>query len=139
MASGKSNYLRQAILEQNLNIAAAYTPPTTLYVALSTAVWTPTATGGTLAATEPTNGYARVSVPNDATTWVTGLNLSRTNDVVISFASPSGSWGTILSFYLVDAASGGNILYGGDLFESRAITVGDIVTFNPGQLSVSET
>lgn len=139
MASGKSAYLRQKILEQNLNIAAAYTAPTTLYVALSTAAWSTTTTGTTLASTEPANGYARVAVANNSTTWVAGLNSSRTNDVVVQFANPSGPWGTVVSFYLVDAATNGNVLYGADLFETKAITVGDLATFNPGQLTVSET
>lgn len=138
MASGKSLFLRNAIINQNLGLSSSYTAPATVFIALSQSDWDASLTGTTLSLTEPTNGYLRVEVNNDSSTWITGASDSRTNNITIEFENPTGSWGTIRSFYIVDSLTGGNILYGGDLLADKEITTGDIATFGPGQLSVKE-
>lgn len=138
MASGKSNYLRNAILDHILGVAP-YTAPTKVYLALSTSGWSPSVTGTTLTSTEPSGGgYARVELDNDDTMWSEAAGGSSTSLVTVEFGTASSSWGTINSFYIVDAASGGNTLWGGDLYTPRSITSGDSSNFPEGQLNISE-
>ena len=138
MASGKSLYLRNAILNHVLG-TESYTPPATVYVALSTAPWTASATGTSISASEPSGGgYARKSVTNDTTTWPTTTTGTKSNSIPIAFATASANWGTLQSFYIVDALTNGNILYGGDLYTARAILAGDAAKFAENQLHVSE-
>lgn len=139
MPSGKSAYLRNQVLNHVLG-ATTYTPPGTIYIALSTASWAAATTGTTLAATEPSgaNGYARVALTNNGTTWSTATSGSKSNSVDVLFSAATGNWGTLNSFYVVDASSNGNILYGGDLYVPRAILSGDTAKFLVGQLTVTE-
>ncbi len=139
MASGKSAYLRNKVLNHVLG-AEVYTPPTTVYIALSTALWTPTATGTSIAASEPSGGgYSRVALANNTTTWPTTTTGTKTNGVPVTFPNASTNWGTIVSFYVVDASSAGNTLYGGDLYTARAVLAGDAARFVAEQLTVTET
>lgn len=138
MASGKSNYLRNALLNHVLG-RVTFTPPATVYLALSTAAWTPTATGSSLNEVGGTGtGYGRVGVPNDATNFPSTTTGSKANALAQLFAAAQLDWGTALSFYLVDASSGGNCLYGGDLTTARAIAQGDTPSFAPGSLVFQE-
>ncbi len=78
--------------------------PATYYVALSTTE--PTNTGGNV--TEPVGGgYARVAVANNATNWPAASARSKSNGTPITFATPTGSWGTVTHYALYDAATGG--------------------------------
>ena len=138
MASGKSAYLRNKALNHVLG-AEVYTPPTTVYIALSTAAWTSAGTGTSIAATEPSGGgYARVALANNTTTWPTTTTGVKTNGVPVTFPNASADWGTIVSFYVVDASTGGNALYGGDLYTARAVLAGDAARFIAEQLTVTE-
>ena len=94
-------------------------PPTTLYFALSTA------RASTAAPSEPTGGgYARV--PSGA--WSTayagqtgGISGGWTaNASAASFPVPTGAWGTVQSIYLMDGATGGNVVASGNLTIPRA-------------------
>jgi hypothetical protein len=139
VASGKSAYLRNAVLNHVLG-ATVYTPPTTVYIALSTAPWSATATGTTIAASEPVaGGYSRVALANNTTTWPTTATGVKTNGVPVTFPSASANWGTIVSFYVVDASTAGNTLYGGDLYTARSVLAGDADRFVAEQLTVTET
>ena len=64
---------------------------------------------------------------------------SKSNATVFTFPTASANWGTVLSFYIVDAASGGNVLYGADLVTSRAIDTGDTASFAVGAIVVTES
>lgn len=141
MASGKSSYFRDESLKFFLGLAGSLTVPADLYVALSTAVWSAGATGTSIAGSEPSggDGYARVTVDNDGTTWDAVASGVSGNLVPIAFATATASWGTIASFYLVDSASGGNVLFGGDLVPPRVIASGDTPRFAPGQLTITES
>lgn len=92
--------------------AIAWTPPSTLYVIASTDPFTVSAT----APTEPSGGsYARVVVPNNATSWgaPSGSNPTQVANLTEwDFAVATANWGTIASLFLADAATGGNLLYG---------------------------
>lgn len=139
MASGKSNFLRNAVLNHMLRVNA-YTAPSTVYLAVSTAGWAASVTGTSLAATEPPEaaGYTRVAVPNDDTMWTEATAGSSTNLLTVEYDDATGSWGTLTSFYVVDAPVGGNTLWGGDLYVTRSIGAGDSAKFSQGQLNISE-
>lgn len=139
MAGSKSDYFEAIVLNLALG-ASAYTAPGTLYLALSTAAYSDAATGSAM--TEVSGGsYARLAVTNNATNWPAASGTSPTtksNGTAMTFVTATGSWGTILSFYIADASSAGNILYGGDLTTSKAIGSGDTATFAISAITVTE-
>jgi hypothetical protein len=116
--------------------AAAYSAPATLYVGLSTT--TITDAGGNI--TEPAgNNYARAVVTNNSTNFPAAAAGSKSNGTDINFNVPSGAWGTILDFFIGDAASAGNILAYGTLTASQSPTSGNTVKFAAGALTITLT
>ena len=100
---------------------SAIVPPATLYIGLSLAR---SYKGGYV--TEPTGGsYARVAVPNDPGHFPAASLGSKTNAKSIAFPSPTADWGSILSVFVADACSEGDILAMADLPASRTIEEGD--------------
>lgn len=141
MAGSKSDYLEGAILNFLLG-GVALAAPATLYIALSTAAYSDAATGAAMTEV-PTAGtaYARVAVTNNTTNWPLATGSSptqKTNGAAFTFPTASAAWGTIMSFYICDAASGGNVLYGGDLTTQKAIGAGDTATFAQSSITVTE-
>lgn len=131
--AGKSDYLENKLLDHVLN-ATTYTSPVTLYFALFTAA--PTDAGG---GTEvSTNNYARKSMTANTTNFPAASGGSVANGVAITFATPSGSWGTITHFGIFDASTSGNLLYWGALTTSKAPGNGDVVSFAIGALTITE-
>lgn len=143
MAGSKSAYLETIVLKLVLG-ATAYTAPTTLGIALSTAAYSNGATGASMTEVANANAYARVSQTNNTTNWPapTGSNpATSVNGTVITFPTATGSWGTILSAYIVDSATygAGNVLYGADLATSKPIGSGDTASFAAsGGITVTE-
>lgn len=136
MASGKSNYLANAILNAVLG-GPAFTLPTTVYIALSTAAWSASATGSAMS--EVNGGaYGRIAVTNNTTNFPSASGQSKSNGTVQTYAAATANWGTVLSFYIIDAASGGNCLYGGDLTASRTVSIGDTASFAQNALTFQE-
>jgi hypothetical protein len=100
---------------------SAIVPPSTLYVGLSLAR---SYKGGYVS--EPTGGsYARVAVPNDLDHFLAASAGAKSNAEAITFPSPSAAWGTILSVFVADSPSEGNVLAMADLPIPRAIQAGD--------------
>ena len=125
----KSYYLDNAFLEAALR-AVSYTSPATAYVALYTAAPGPTGGG-----TEVTGGsYAR-----QACTFGAAANGSLTNSGACTFPQATLAWGTITSFGIFDLASGGNLLYYGNLTASKTINSGDQLTFAISGITVTES
>ncbi len=99
---------------------AAITPPSTLYVGLSL---TRSFRGGYVS--EPTGGsYARVAVPNNPAHFPAASAGTKSNAATIAFPAPSAAWGSILSVFVADAASGGNVLAMADLPAPASINSG---------------
>lgn len=126
--------------------AAAGTGPTTLYVALFTAI----TNGETGSVTEVSgNAYARAAVTSGmgATGWdntqnsgtavaSTGTGGTTRNNGIISFPTPTPSgWGTVVGVGIYDASSGGNLLIYSTLTTSKTINAGDSVTFPANSLT----
>lgn len=110
MAGSKSDYLENKVLNSVFN-GAAFPTISTLYVALFTAA--PSDAGG---GTECTGGnYSRVAVTANTTNFPTTSTGSISNATAIAFPWLTGSIGTTVAWGLYDAASGGNLLYWGDL------------------------
>lgn len=129
--SSFSNYLENKILDHVFK-TAAYTQPTNIYVALSTA--NPGEDGSTIA--EPSgNNYARTA----CNSWDAASGGATANTNAVTFPQASGSWGTITHFALFDASSGGNMLGYGALAASKAVGSGDTPKFAAGDLDVTLT
>jgi len=97
------------------------TPPQTLYLGLSL---TKAYKGGYTS--EPTGGsYSRVSISNDLNHFPTASAGTKSNATTITFSSPTAAWGSILSVFIADASTGGNILAMADLPSPRTINSGD--------------
>lgn len=106
-----------------------YTSPATIYVALYTVA--PTEAGG---GTEVSGGgYGRQTI-----TFSVPVNGQSSNTADITFPVATVAWGTVTSFALLDAASGGNMLYFGNLSTPRNVLASDQIRFPAGQLLVLE-
>jgi len=124
----KTYYLDDNFLNAALR-GIPFTPPASVYVALYTVA--PGVGGG---GTEVAGGsYARQTV-----TLTAPVNGQCSNTADVLFPVASLSWGTIVSFALLDASSGGNMLYFGNLSTPRLVLVSDQVRFPNGQLIVQE-
>jgi hypothetical protein len=120
----KSNYLNTIVLNEALR-GINWTPPTTVYLALFTVA--PLASGG---GTEVSGGaYTRQPV-------TFGIPVSQTvaSTTAVTFPVATASWGTVTSFALFDAPTGGNMLYFADLSAPRSIGINDQMQFPSGQL-----
>lgn len=138
MAGSKSDFLEAAILDYVLG-GVSFTVPGTLYIALSTAIYSDATTGSSIAEIASSGtGYARVAVTNNTTNWPAASGSTKSNGTAFTFPTATADWGTVQSFYILSAASAGNCLYGGDLTLAKTITNGDTATFAGGSISIIE-
>jgi len=136
MASKTGTSVVSAQLNQQFN-GAAYTPPSTIYVALLTTA--PTDYGVGTAGVEVTGGgYARAAVVASTTNFPTTATRTIANGTVINFVTPTASQGTALSFAYYSAATGGTWLGGGDLAAPQVLSTGNTVSFAIGALTISQ-
>lgn len=146
-----TNYWENKLIDWMFRGAAAPTLPANLYVALYTA--NPTdAGGGTEVSTTGTN-YARVAVPRAAgatgfaatdaagSTAATsgGTSGLTSNNSAINFPQPgSTGWGSISGISIMDAATGGNMLWYGALNTPKTVNANDAApSFAIGQLQIT--
>jgi hypothetical protein len=129
--SGISTYLANALLDHVFK-NTAYTQPTHIYLALSTA--NPTDTGSGLA--EPSeNNYSRTQFD----TWNTASGGHIDNNGVITCPQASGSWGAISHTALTDngTRAAGNVLIYSTLGTTRNIGTNDTATYASGALDIT--
>lgn len=127
MAYAFSDYLENALLNATLR-GVAYTAPTTVYVALFTSDPTDAATG-----TEVAGGaYARQSITFNAPTAG-----STSNSADVLFPIATAAWGTITYLAVFDAATGGNMLYSGQLTTAKTIATDDQLKLAAGNVTVT--
>lgn len=139
MAGSKTAYLSKKLLDHVLG-GAAYTPPATLYLCLSTAAFTPTATGAAMNEVNAV-GYARLAIASDGTNWSVGTAAApseKHNLLELAFAPATATWGTPQSAYLADASTGGNALYGSDITNPQAIAIADVAKIAAGAFVFNE-
>lgn len=141
-----SNYLENQLVDHILR-GQTFSPtaPASVWIALYTAA--PSDAGG---GTEipSTNNYARVAVSRALTAWAgtqaaastvasSGTGGVTSNNAAITFPIPSGSWGTVTHFAILDAVTGGNFLFTGALTVSQTVNTGNTVSFAAGQLVIT--
>lgn len=133
--SSKTRYLQKKFLDHILG-KASYTMPSAVYVALFTS--SPGEDGSQSNEVTGT-GYARQELTSamDATVLSTGI---ATNNVDVEFGTPVTDWGTISYIGIVDAISGGNVLYYEALPTSVEVDAGDTPpSFATGQINIDGT
>lgn len=126
-----SDYLENKLIDR-LFRGQSYTFPTNLYFGLLTSA--PSDSGG---GTEVSGGsYARVemaaSMANFAgtqgagtTTASSGTSGTTSNNVNITFPSPTGSWGVVAYVGVYDTLTSGNLLCWGALTTPKTVNNGD--------------
>jgi hypothetical protein len=121
-----SNYLETEILDHVFG-GAAYTAPSTLYLALYTA--DPSDAGG---GTEVSGGaYARQTV----TFTVSGNTASNTS--AVEYPTATANYGTVVAVGVMDASSGGNLLAYAGLTSDKDIETGDVFRVPAGDLDIT--
>ena len=135
----KSQYLEQKVL--NFLGGENFSALATVYLALYTVA--PTATS---AGTEATgSGYVRLAIAANTTNFPAasgGGPATMSNGVTFTMATATGDWSSgsnMVAFALLDASSGGDMLYFGSLTEAKPVLNGDTPSFAPGALTFSET
>jgi hypothetical protein len=110
-ANNFSTYLAHKLLDLMFR-NTAYSAPT-IYCAFTTASVTDASTGATI--TEPVgNAYARKQVTGG---WATASAGATQNNAAITFATPTGAWGTLTHQCALDSvtAGAGNVLFWTDV------------------------
>lgn len=131
MDAAKSDYLERKILDHVLGVAA-YTMPTSVYLALYTSNPNEDSSGA-----EVTGGsYTRQLVTfNAASTDVSNVSTSTSSNQVVFGSMPTA---VVTHAAICDAANGGNVLYYMTLAASKSLTAGDDLTIDAGDISVIE-
>lgn len=123
----KSNYLESKILRHVLNVAA-YTAPSTLYLALYTSDPTDADTGTEISGGSP--AYARKPI-----TFGTEANGTVANSGSVSIDPPTA---TITHWGIRDAVSGGNLMYHGAFETPLNGASGTPIVFAVGDITITE-
>lgn len=134
MAGAMTDYLEKKLLDHALG-KAAFTMPTGVFLALCTA--NPTETGSTTGEVSTSGGSAYARQPITATMSATDATTGTSSNAgAITFAVAGADWGNIAYFAIMDAASGGNMLFFGTTQTIRQILQGDQYVVSAGQLAV---
>jgi len=122
-----SNFLETEILD-HVFAGAAYTAPTTKYLALFTAL----ADGEAGSVTEVSGGgYARQSVA-----FTTSGNTT-SNNAAVEFPTATGNYGTVTHVGVYDASTSGNLMAYAALSSSKTIETGDVFRVPSGDLDIT--
>ena len=114
---------------------APYTPPATLYVGLSIRR---ASRQGNVNEPSSASGYSRAVAGSGS--WGTSSAGGTTNVQAIAFPTPTAAWGTVISMFVADAPTGGNVIAAADLVSPRTINAGDPAkTFAPGAIQISRS
>lgn len=140
--NGISNYAANGFLDRMFR-NQVFTVSAT-HLALTTVIVTESMTGTTI--TEPSgNNYSRRqinTVGGASPAWLAVTGTSPTtlqNNQIVTMATPSGSWGTIVHCALCDAATVGNLLWFGDVTD-QAVNTSDPVSFAAtGGITITQT
>ena len=122
-----SNYLETEILD-HVFAGAAYTAPSTKYLALFTAV----ADGEAGSVTEVSGGgYARQTVA-----FTTSGNTT-SNNAAVEFPTATANYGTVTHVGVYDASSSGNLMAYAALSSNKTIETGDVFRVPSGDLDIT--
>jgi hypothetical protein len=131
--SAASDFLENELLDHVLD-NAAYTSPTNVYLALFTAdTGLETNSPSAEAQTPGVDGYSRVTL-----SFAAAAGGSSATDAAATVGPCTNSnWGTITHIAVMDAATGGNVLFYGAVTTSKTIEVGDTFQISSGNLTVT--
>lgn len=130
-AAAMSDSWENGIIDYLLR-AQSFTPPATTYFALETAAGSDTGCG-----TEVSGGsYARVAVTSSLANWAgtqsggsttasSGTSGTTSNNIVVTFATPTANWGSVTGFCLMSASSGGTMYFRANLTAAKTVNNGD--------------
>jgi hypothetical protein len=136
MASGKSDYLENGLLNHIFNGASMTSPGATLYVSAHTAAVADDGSGAEVSTSG--TAYAREAVTKNTTNFPTTSTGTISNGTAITFDVATGNWGTVTSIGIWDAITAGNLLYWGDLTASQTVNTGNQFSIPAGDLDISE-
>jgi hypothetical protein len=126
-----SDYLENKLVDAIFR-GIPYSPPSTLYVALGSAL-----SGDTFTEISNTaNGYARVAVPCTFSNWYStqstllnapssGTSGTTSNGIEIVFPQPTADWQQSSWWGIYDAPTGGNLMFVGNLAVTRTVLASD--------------
>ena len=128
-----TDYLENKVLDHVVG-KTSFTMPAVVAVALFTAA--PSDAGGGTEVTNA-NNYARKATAG--TDWQAAASGATQNTAAITFNVPSGSWGTVTHFAIMDSATygAGNMLMWSALTTPQAIGSGNTVSFAIGDLDIT--
>ena len=122
-----SNFLETEILD-HVFAGAAYTAPTTKYLALFTAL----ADGEAGSVTEVSGGgYARQSVA-----FTTSGNTT-SNNAAVEYPTATANYGTVTHVAVFDASTSGNMMAYAALSSNKTIETGDVFRVPSGDLDIT--
>jgi len=129
MAGNITDFLENELLDHTLKVGSAYGQPSYCKLALFTA--DPTDTGN-VAAEVSGGAYARVNV-----VFTAASGGSTSNDADVTFPQATADWGTVTHIAIMDATTGGNMLWHGALTASKTVASGDTFKIPTGDLDIS--
>jgi hypothetical protein len=137
MANAASNYLENALLNHVLT-GTGYTQPSTRYLALFNGTASTILTNleaGTLTNEVSTGSYARTVI-----TFGAAASGSITNSNTVTFPTATANYAsTVTCIAVMDTSTiaGGNVLFYGELTQSKTVTTGDTFQVSPYNLTIS--
>lgn len=125
-----SDHSEDSLLDHVLG-TTAYTPATTMYLALST---TEPADAGTNVTEHSGDGYVRKAI-----TFAAASARAVAQNADVNFDEATASWGTITHYAIYDAVSGGNMLAHGNIDPDKLIASGKTPKIVSGEVIISFT
>lgn len=127
--AGFTDYFENYVMDSVFTQSSAFVAPT-LWTALFTAAPTDASSGTEVTST---GGYTRIkstgfSAPSSGYVY---------NSTAIAFPVATDPWGTVEYFSLCTSSAAGSIIAYSSLTTSRAIVLGDTVTFSTGAMAIS--
>ena len=145
-AQDLSDYVENKVIDLLVR-GQAFTPPATVYVGLSTAACSDSSVGTEVA---NSNAYARKAVTSSLANWAgtqgagttvasTGTGGQTSNNAAITFTTPTGSWGLVTHWFLIDSGTwgSGNLLVCDALTTPQSIGSGNTVSFAIGAMTIT--
>jgi len=134
--SAASDYLENKVLDHVLK-NTSFTQPTNLYLGLWTA--DDGLESGTITSEVSGGSYARQNLDVDSSSgeFDTASGGSTSNTQTVTFPAATANWGTITHVAVMDASTGGNVLFHGAVTTSKTIESGDTFQVSAGNLTIS--
>jgi hypothetical protein len=134
--SAASNYLENKVLDHVLT-ATTYTAPASRFLGLFVNTSGNAAANleaGTLTDEVTTSSSAYI---RKAVTFSAASSGTSATSATVTFDAATANWGSITHVAVMDAVSGGNVLFWGAVTTSKTIETGDTFQVSAGNLTVS--